>query len=239
MLLSLLDLEKATVEDIMVPRNEIVGIDIDGDWDAVNAQLNNNQHTRLPVYRESIDHVIGFLHMRSALEMVMHKDFSRDSLLKIIREPYFVPENTPLNKQLLNFQREKRRIAMVVDEYGDIMGLVTLEDILEEIVGEFTSDPAASFKDVLPQADGSYLVDGSANIREINRLLGWKLPTDGPKTLNGLILEYLETIPESGTSLLLSGHPVEIMQVKENAVKTARIMPSITPGPQTPDQPPA
>ncbi len=227
MLLSILDLEKVQVEDIMVPRHEIVGIDLDDDWKDITAQLINSQYTRLPVYRESIDQVIGFLHLRHALRLISQDQLNEQELLKLVRDPYFIPENTPLNKQLLNFQRERRRIGLVVDEYGDIRGLATLEDILEEIVGEFTTDPATSVPDVHPQPDGSFLVDGGANVRELNRSLNWKLPMTGPRTLNGLILEYLEAIPEPGTSLLLGDHPVEIIHTKDNAVKTVRMFPSI------------
>jgi len=227
MLLNILDLEKATVEDIMVPRNDVVGIDIEESWDEIMEQLIDSPYTKLPVYRDSVDHVIGFLYLRNAVHLLTQENFGREELLKIVREPYFVPEGTPLNKQLLNFQRQKRRIGLVVDEYGDILGLVTMEDILEEIVGEFTTDPAAISRDVHPQEDGSYLVDGGMHIRDLNRMFHWELPTAGPKTLNGLILEYMETIPEPGTSLLLAGYPVEILQSKDNAVKTARIWPRL------------
>ncbi len=227
MLLNILDLEKVTVEDIMVPRNEIVGIDLDDDIATIRTQLTGSQYTRLPVYRESIDNVLGFLHLRYALEMLIRGEFTHDDIIALVREAHYIPENTPLNTQLLNFQREKRRIGLVVNEYGDIRGLATLEDILEEIVGEFTTDPTSHIKDVHPQDDGSYLVDGSASLRTLNRRLNWRFPTDGPKTLNGLILEYLESIPEPGTSLLLAGHPVEIIQVKDNAVKTARVSPPL------------
>jgi Mg2+/Co2+ transporter CorB len=227
MLLSVLDLEKATVEDIMVPRNEITGIDIEDEWEEIERQLVTSSYTKLPVYRNSIENVIGFLYLRNVVHILTQREVDHDDLLKLVREAYFIPEGTPLNKQLLNFQREKRRIGLVVDEYGDILGLVTLEDILEEIVGEFTTDPSAMAKDVHPQEDGTYLVDGSAHVRELNRMLGWELPTTGPKTLNGLILEYMETIPEPGTSLLLAGYPVEIMQTKDNAVKTVRIQPQL------------
>lgn len=236
MLLNILDLEKVTVEDIMVPRNEIAGINLDDDIATIRSQLTASQYTRLPVYRESIDNVIGFLHLRYALEMLISGDFTHDDLIGLVREAHYIPENTPLNTQLLNFQREKRRIGLVVNEYGDIRGLATLEDILEEIVGEFTTDPSAHIKDVHPQDDGSYLVDGSASVRLLNRRLNWRFPTDGPKTLNGLILEYLESIPEPGTSLLLAGHPVEIIQVKDNAVKTARVSPLLQRGSSTPDK---
>jgi len=236
MLLNILDLEKVTVEDIMVPRNEIAGINLDDAIATIRSQLTGSQYTRLPVYRESIDNVIGFLHLRYALEMLISGDFTHEDLIGLVREAHYIPENTPLNTQLLNFQREKRRIGLVVNEYGDIRGLATLEDILEEIVGEFTTDPSAHIKDVHPQDDGSYLVDGSASVRLLNRRLNWHFPTDGPKTLNGLILEYLESIPEPGTGLLLAGHPVEIIQVKDNAVKTARVSPLLQRASPPPDK---
>lgn len=226
MLLSILDLEKVTVEDIMVPRNEITGIDINDDWQDIMQQLSESQHTRLPIYEGDIDKVRGMIHIRNALYLFNKEENSKQDLQKIIREPYFVPEATPLNTQLLNFQRERRRIGLVVNEYGDIQGLVTLEDILEEIVGEFTTDPAALSKDVHRQDDGTYLVDGSASIRELNRVLKWNLPAEGPKTLNGLILEYLEDIPDPGTSLLIADYPLEIVQTSQNAVKTVRINPN-------------
>ncbi len=225
MLLSILDLEKVTVEDIMVPRNEIVGIDLEDDWDAIEELLVTSQYTKLPVYRNDIDDITGFLYLRNVLHLLTREEFGRNDLLEILREPYFIPEGTPLNKQLINFQRQRRRIGLVVDEYGEIKGLVTLEDILEEIVGEFTTDPAAVSKDIHPQDDGSYLIDGGSYVRELNRLLKWDLPTAGPKTLNGLILEHMEAIPEPGTSMLLSGYQVEIVQTKDNAVKTVRIRP--------------
>jgi len=217
---------EVTVEDIMVPRNEIFAIDLADDWNDIVKQLTTSQHTRVPVCQDGVDHVVGMLHIRNVLPLLTREDFGKDGLRAVLREPYFVPEGTPLNEQLLNFQRQKRRIGLMVDEYGDIQGLVTLEDILEEIVGEFTTAPSDTVKDVYPQEDGSFLVDGSANIRELNRTMHWKLPTDGPKTLNGLILEYLETIPEPGTSLRLSGYPIDIIQTTGNAVKIARIDPA-------------
>ena len=227
MLLNLMDLEKVTVEDIMVPRNEITGIDIDDDWETNKKLLSDSQYTRLPLFSGSIDKVIGILHMRNVLLLLHKGELDPDALQRIAREPYFSPESTSLNRQLLNFQREKRRIGFAVDEYGDVQGLVTLEDILEEIVGEFTSDPAAHFDDILPQEDGSWLVEGSINIRNLNAALDMKLSTDGPKTLNGLITEYMEMIPEGGTSLLLDNHPVEIVQIKNNVIKTVRIHPQL------------
>jgi len=228
MLLSILDLEKVTVEDIMVPRSEIIGIDLSDEPEQILTQLTNSEHTRLLVYSDGIENILGILHMRDAVQLMAHGGFAKDSILQVMRDPYFVPEGTPLNTQLLNFQRQKQRIALVVDEYGDIQGLVALEDILEEIVGQFTTDPANNVRDVHPQEDGSYLVDGSATVRDLNRMMHWTLPTDGPKTLNGLIMEYLETIPEPGISLKLAGYPIEIIQTTANAVKIAKISPALT-----------
>lgn len=227
MLLSVLDLENVTVDDIMIPRNEIVGIDLESDMEDILRLLTTSQHTRLPIYRESIDKVEGIIHIRNAIHLVAQNKLDKQSLVEIARDAYFVPEGTPLNVQLLNFQRQKRRIAMVVDEYGDILGLVTLEDLLGEIVGEFTTDAAATVREVHPQDDGSFLVEGSANIRELNRLMEWELPTDGPKTINGLIIEHMEFIPEPGTSIMIAGYPIEVVQTSTSAVKTARIYPMV------------
>ncbi len=223
MLLSILDLEKATVEDIMIPKNEINGLDIDDDWDDVLEQLINSQHTRLPVYHENIDQIIGFTHLRKLIPVLEDKVLTREKLLENLREPYFIPKDTSLNKQLLNFQKEKRRIALAIDEYGDIQGLVTMEDILEEIVGEFTTDPTAAHQDIFPQEDGSYLINASITVRELKRSFDWDLPTNGPKTLNGLVLDHMEDIPKSGTSLMLYDYPVEIMQTHQNTIKTVKI----------------
>ncbi len=228
MLVSILDLEHATVEDIMVPRNEIVGIDIDDNWDRILEQLRQSQHTRLPLYQGEIDRIIGLLHMKQVVHELARGHLDSDALTSAAqaREPYFVPSGTTLNTQLLNFQRNKRRMAFVVDEYGDIQGLVTIEDILEEIVGEFTTDPATMMhKDVHAEADGSFVANASATIRALNRSMRWNLPTDGPKTLNGLIVEFLETIPEPGTTLKLADYMLEVLQTGDNAIKTVRIRP--------------
>lgn len=225
MLLNILDLEKVEVDDIMVPRSEIVGINLDDSWNEILEQIAGSQYTRIPVYRGNIDNVQGLLHVRQVLTRVLRDTLTREELSANLSEPYFIPEGTPLPVQLLNFQAKRRRMGLVVDEYGEILGLVTLEDILEEIVGEFTTDPAAAVQDVYPQADGSFLVDGSASVRELNRLLNWNMPTNGPKTLNGLILEHLEAIPEPGTSLLLDDYPVTIIQTQRHKVKMARIQP--------------
>lgn len=226
MLVSILDLEKVTVDDIMIPHNEIIGIDLNADWEDILTQLKNSQHTRLPLYWDGVDNITGIIHLRDIVNELSLGTLGKDSLTRLARESYYVPEGTPLNKQLVNFQKAKKRIALVVDEYGDIQGLVTLEDILEEIVGEFTTDPMHLNKDVHPESNGSYVVNCSTNVRVLNRTMNWDLPTDGAKTLNGLILDYLETIPEPGTGLKLNGYPIEILQTGDNAVKTVRIHPN-------------
>ncbi len=225
MLVNLLDLEQVTVEDIMIPRNEVLGIDLNDDWANIEKTLLSLQYTRLPVYRDNLDEVIGFVHLRNILPDLRKGELDQERLLQLVREPLFIPESTSLNQQLRNFQRARRRVGLVVNEYGDIQGLVTLEDILEEVVGEFTTDPTDSLSDYTQQEDGSFLVDGTATVRDLNRALQMDLPTTGPKTLNGLILEHMEDIPEPGTSLLLAGYPVEIVQIKENVVKTVRVNP--------------
>lgn len=223
MLVSILDLEQVTVDDVMVPHNEIAGIDLDADLEEITAIIQNSEHTRLPVYRDNIDNVVGLLHLRRLANTIDSERFSKSSIEKLLTEPYFVPEGTPLSTQLVQFQKGRRRLALVVDEYGDIQGMVTLEDILEEIVGEFTTDPAADEDDITKERDDCYLIDGTANIREINRIMNWTLPTDGPKTLNGLVLEYLENIPATGTGLEIAGYPMEIVETNDNRIKTARI----------------
>jgi Mg2+/Co2+ transporter CorB len=222
MLLAILGLEKATVEDIMIPRNEVDGIDIqDSEEEIVNA-IRNAAYSRVPLFDGSIDSVIGIFHARDALHAFLDQGLGKEHLREIAREPYFVPEGTHLYQQLLNFQREKLRVGLVVDEYGDFMGLITLTDLLEEIVGEFATDPADTIQEIHRAEDGSLLIDCGISIRDLNRALRWTLPTDGPKTLNGLILEYMETIPEPGTSLKLQGHALEILHTAESAVKTVK-----------------
>jgi Mg2+/Co2+ transporter CorB len=228
MLMSILDLEKISVEDIMIPRNEIAGIDISDDWDVILEQLRESRHTRIPVYEGSLDNLVGILHMKKVARLLARGEFAHEHLVALARsrEPWYVPEGTSLNRQLLNFQRQRRRVAFVVDEYGDVQGLVTLEDLLEEIVGEFASDTSAAHKDVHKEKGGSYVVNASASVRTLNRKMGWTLPTTGPRTLNGLIIEYLEIIPEPGTSLRIDGYSIDILQTGENAVKTVRLRPS-------------
>lgn len=225
MLLSILDLEHATVEDIMIPRNEIIGIDLSEPWDKIHEVIVASSHTRLPVFNGSIDDLKGVVHLRKLVRAAALGQLNLESLLALVRDPYFIPEGTPLNQQLLNFQDQKRRIGFVVDEYGDIQGLVTLEDILEEVVGEFTSDPATRQKHVTLDHDGSALVSGNVTIRSLNRSLQWKLPTDGPKTLNGLVVEQLGDIPKSGRKIRIANYEFEIIEARANAVKTARVRP--------------
>lgn len=230
MLLNILDLESVSVEDIMIPRNDMVGIDIDDDMGEILNTLRASQHTRLPVYREDPNTMLGVLHLRQLSRLLLKEDINKAELMQYTVEPYFVPEGTSLNRQLINFQNAKRRIGIVVDEYGDVLGLVTLEDILEEIVGEFTTDLAATSQDIHPQEDGSYVIDGSAHLRDINRTLNWEMPTVGPRTLNGLILEYLQDIPDANISIKIDVYQIEIMQVKDNRVKAVRVRQASTAG---------
>ncbi len=228
MLISILDLEHVTVNDIMVPRSEITGIDINDDWKSISRQLTHSPHGRIVLYRDQIDEVVGMLRLRESYRLMLEKnEFTKETLLRAADEIYFIPEATPLNSQLLKFQRNKERIGLVVDEYGDIQGLITLEDILEEIVGEFTTSMAPSLaEEITPQPDGSFMIEGSANIRDINKGLKWDLPTDGPRTLNGLILEHLEEIPETEISLEIEQHNMEIVAVEENKINLVKVFPS-------------
>lgn len=221
MLLNILDLEDMRVEDVMVPRTNIVGIDIDDDLQSITEELQRAQHTRLPVWKGDVNNLVGVLHLRKTNQLLKQREFSRADLLSIAAEPYFVPAGTPLHTQLINFRHARRRVGFVVDEYGDVLGLVTLEDILEEIVGEFTTNLAQASPQVRRQEDGSALVDGATSLREINRTLDWSLPVDGPKTLSGLVVEHLETMPESGVSLRLGDYVFEILRVEDNRVHTA------------------
>ena len=222
MLLGILDLESATVEDIMTPRNEIVGIDLEDSIEDIITQIKTSPHTQMAVYKKSIDRVVGFLHLRKVLVLVNQENFDKQSIINLLSKPSFIPESTPVHTQMLRFKSEKIRIGLVVDEYGDVQGLVTLDDLLQEIVGELITDDVIARK----QSDGSYLVDASITVRELNRLMQWTLPTEGPKTLNGLIIEFMETIPESGTSIKLHGHPLEIIKRDEHTVKLVKFLPS-------------
>jgi Mg2+/Co2+ transporter CorB len=221
MLLGILDLESATVEDIMTPRNEIVGIDLEMPIEHIISQIKTSPHTQLAVYKKNIDRVVGFLHLRKVLMLLNQDDFDKQIIMGLLSKPVFIPESTPVHTQMLNFKTEKSHIGLVVDEYGDVQGLVTLDDLLQEIVGELLTDESTARQ----QSDGSYLVDANITVRELNRVTQWSLPTEGPKTLNGLIIEFMETIPELGTSIKLHGHPLEIIKRDENAVKLVRFLP--------------
>ncbi|MEH6575927.1 MAG: HlyC/CorC family transporter [Amphritea sp.] len=223
MLLGVLELDDVTVNDIMIPRNEVLGIDLDDDIDLIIDQLSKTPHTRVPVYRGELNKVVGLLHMRNLAQIFQQEAVSKATILQVIQEPYFIPESTPLQTQLLNFQNESRRLALVVDEYGDIQGIVTLEDILEEIVGELSASNKHENQDIHPQDDGTYFVDGTAYIREVNKTLDWDLPTDGPKTINGLVIEMLESIPDANVCLIIGRYQVETLQVSGNLIKTLRI----------------
>lgn len=223
MLLNILDLEKATVEDIMVPRNEVIGLDLEDDIDDIVDTISKSSHTLLPVFKKDLNNVIGFLHMRNISRLISVEEINKAELMQLTEEAYFVPETTPLHTQLFKFQNNKRRMAMVVDEYGDVHGIVTVEDILEEIVGNFTTNLSEETEDIHPQDDGTYIIDGTATIREINKALDWDLPTDGPKTLNGLITELLEIIPEKNVCVRLPYHCIEVLNVQDNAIKTVKM----------------
>jgi Mg2+/Co2+ transporter CorB len=234
MLLSILDLGHITVNDIMIPRQEIAGIDLNESWEEILDRLRATPHTRLPVYEGELDNLVGLLHMKRVARELVRGELSRERLVELARgrESYFVPEGTALNVQLTHFQRNRRRFAFVVNEYGDIEGLVTLEDILEEIVGEFTSDPATvTHKDVHVERPGVFIVNASATVRALNRALGWQLPTGGPKTVNGLLIEHLETIPDPGTMVRVGAYEFEVLQVADNAIRTVRVR---APAPQLP-----
>jgi Mg2+/Co2+ transporter CorB len=224
MLLSILDLDELTVGDVMVPRQEIVGIDLDQDWPSNLALISECHYNRLPVFRSDIDNITGVVRIRQLLPQLAQGTLDEAGLLKHLREPYFVPESTPLNEQLLNFQQQQRRSAFVVDEYGDVQGLITTEDILREIVGEFDARSSPANLGVVKENDHSYVVDASANVRQLNRLMHWNLPTEGPRTLNGLLLEQLETIPASGTRITIDGCAIEIMETTENAIRKVRVV---------------
>jgi Mg2+/Co2+ transporter CorB len=223
MLLGILDLDNITVNDIMIPRNEVTGIDLDHDLTEIIAQLRTTSHTRLPVFRSDINQIEGVVHIRHIARLLTHNQLTKETLLGACHEPYFTPESTPLSTQLINFQKQKRRIGIVVDEYGEALGIVTLEDILEEIVGDLKQQDLQDSLEIHPQADGTQIIDGTANIRDINKALNWQLPCDGPKTLSGLITEALENLPDSSVCLKVGPYRLEVLQMADNRVKNVRI----------------
>jgi Mg2+/Co2+ transporter CorB len=229
MLVNILDLEQAVVEDVMIPRQDIVGIDLDDDWEQILLQLTQTVYTRMPVYRETIDQVEGLLHIRTIIARLAHGELTFDDLMRSVRKPYFIPEGTALTQQLLEFQRRERRMGLVVDEYGDIQGLVTLDDILEEIVGEYTPESRARTREIRVLEDGNYLVDGSVSLRTLNRTMDWGLPEDEASTLNGLLMEELGEIPTGKTSLKIGPHIMTIQEIKENVIGKVLVKPNWMP----------
>ncbi len=225
MLLNILDLEHGTVEDVMVPRQDIVGIDLDDDWETILQNLSQTIFTRMPVWRHDLDEIVGILHIRTILSRLARNRLDEAELLKATRSPYFIPEGTPLTQQLLEFQARERRMGLVVDEYGDIQGLVTLDDILEEIVGEYTTEGGTRQKLIRKLEDGAWVIDGSTSLRTLNRRMHWRLPTSGAKTLNGLILEHLESLPHGRTSVVIAGHRMTIMELGENRIRKVLVRP--------------
>jgi len=238
MLLNILDLGSISVNDIMVPRNDIIGIDLEDPWDDILHQITNSPHSRLLVFRENVDAVVGFVYLRKMLDGLRAGNLTQSYLESVVRDAYFIPEGTTLTVQLLNFQREKRRVGLVVDEYGDIQGLLTLEDILEEIVGEFDTDPQVTPHEIRLQADGAFIVDGTAQIRNLNKALDWNLPSDGPKTLNGIVLEHFENFPEKGAVFNFNNHPITILEVEDNRVLQVLIELAETTDEDEDDEPP-
>ena len=230
MLLNILDLGTVSVNDIMVPRNEIIGIDLEDPWEEVLHSISNSPHSRLLVFRENIDNVVGFIYLRKMLDALRSGKMTPEGLETAVRDAYFIPEGTTLTVQLLNFQRENRRVGLVVDEYGDIQGMLTLEDILEEIVGEFDNDPQVAPAEIRPQPDGSFIVDGTTQVRHLNKSLNWSLPSEGPKTLNGIVVEHFENFPPQGAVFTFNGHPMTILTVEDNMVQTVKIEPALIEG---------
>jgi Mg2+/Co2+ transporter CorB len=223
MLLGVLDLNKVTVDDVMIPRHKIIGIDMEHKWEQVLRFIAQSKHDWLPIYKENINQIMGVLHVREVVNAALSQTLNPETLIKLLHEPYFVPQGALLNMQLQNFQRQHQRMALVVDEYGEIQGLITLKDILEEIVGEFTMNVSDSVKMVKVQSDGSFWVEGAVTIRELNRITHCQFPTDGPRTLNGLIVDALETIPRAGVCVRMGNYGIEIMEVKNNHVKVAHL----------------
>jgi Mg2+/Co2+ transporter CorB len=225
MLVNILDLELATVEDVMIPRQDIVGIDLDDDWEEILNQLTQTVYTRMPVFRETIDQIEGLLHIRTVIAKLALGGLTFDDLTRSVQRPYFIPEGTKLTQQLLEFQKRERRMGLVVDEYGDIQGLVTLDDILEEIVGEYTSESRAKTRDIRLLDDGNYLVNGAVSVRTLNRNQGWGLPEDEASTLNGLLLEELGEIPSGKASIKIGPHIFTVLEIKDNMIGKVLVKP--------------
>lgn len=243
MLVNILDLENIVVNDIMIPRNEIYGLDVNEDPETLLEDIRASEYTRLPIFRDELDDLVGMLHLRQSARYLMAQTngeknsdarLDKRAMIESANEPYFIPEGTPLHTQLFNFQREKRRIGIVVDEYGVVLGLVTIDDILEEIVGDYTTNFTEQVADIIPSSNDEFLIMGSATLRDINKQLDWKLPTQGAKTLNGLLLEQLESFPDaSGVSLSIGDYDFEVLEIQDNMIK--RIKSKRTPSTNTPE----
>ncbi len=229
-LVNLFELEDITVEDVMTPRNAIEGIDLADPLDAIKHQIATSYHTRLPVFSEEMDDIVGILHLRRLLGRAIDTEFDLDDIRAVLQEPYFIPSNTPVFSQLRFFQENRQRLGLVVDEYGELLGLVTLEDIIEELIGKFTTSTPDSGDRIAWGADGTVLVDGGQGVRDLNRKLGLNLPVDGPKTINGLLIEYLQEIPETGLSVKFGDIPIEVVQTQDRMVRTVRIFQPQGPG---------
>ena len=221
MLMGIFDMDYLSVNDVMVPRNEIVGIDLDNPMEEILKELQESDFTYIPFFKDSLDNIQGFLTVNKKADFLGRQEISHQTLINELEEPLFIPENTQLYKQLINFQSLDTRVGLIVDEYGDIEGLITFRDILEIIVGEITSGSKEKM-DIMPQADGSYMIEGNVIVREINNRLNWELPTDGPKTLSGLILEKVQSIPEKNVGVSVDDYRFETILIKDNVVKIAR-----------------
>ncbi len=235
MLVNILDLESVTVDDIMVPRNEFYGIDLADDDEVIINRIQQSNHTLLPVWREDSNNIEGVLHLRNAGGIIEGGGLRRDALREALEKAYYIPESTPLHTQLRNFQQKKLRLALVVDEYGDVIGLIAVADILEEIVGEFTSNLSDTSDEIFPQRDGSFVIEGSASVRDVNKALAWELPTDGPKTVSGLVLEHLESFPDGNAGIRINQYGLEILEIEGNVVRAVRGR-SLNPGLSTTDE---
>ncbi|TSA14478.1 MAG: DUF21 domain-containing protein [Betaproteobacteria bacterium] len=235
-LINLFDLERVTVEDVMTPRAQIEAVDLEAPLERIAEQLATSYHTRLLVYRSELGNIAGILHLRKVLALMRDHDFTRDKLAELLTEPYFIPASTPLFAQMQYFQENHQRLALVVDEYGELQGLMTLEDIIEEIIGEFTTNSPAVGSIRAWDKNDSALVEGTSPLRELNRKLGLALPLDGPKTLNGLIVEHFQDIPEAGVSLKIAGVPMEIVQTQDRVVRTVRLFKPKTEAPAAPEK---
>ncbi len=227
MLLRILDLEQVTVEEIMVPKNEIFGIDLDSEWDEIEAELMECTHAFIPVYRENINNVLGIINLRNVLVYLKKENLDKISLMSLADEVYFIPKEATANQQLLNFRDQQKTIGLVVDEYGDIQGLITVTDIMEEIVGEFTKGVLGINRLIVSQKDGSFLIDASIDVRDLNELAEWKLPTSEARTLSGLIIEQLEMIPMTAICVRIGGYPIEVMRVSRNRIKLVKVFPQL------------